>query len=195
MSLKTRLLIIAVLFGGGVLTAQVDSLDRKIRYYNTFMSGTLVGCGECVRGQDFNFSFVTFHGLSLKSGIKAGVGAGLDVYNDWRMYPLLAAFTIDKGRRRNALYLHINSGYSFGTYLPQQDWGEPIYDDKGGFTISPMIGLRLGRDKMRVYMQAGYKYQHSKVSADFQNWWGWLYSYSRAYDLNRFVFQFGFGIN
>jgi hypothetical protein len=58
-----------------------------------------------------------------------------------------------------------------------------------------MVGFRIGNDVLRVYIQAGYKYQHALVNVEYQQWWGWLYSYSREYDFNRFVVQLGFGLN
>jgi hypothetical protein len=175
--------------------AQTDSLAQKVRYYNSFMSGALIGCGPCINGKDFAFSFTTFHGLAWKSGIKLGAGAGLDMYADWRMVPVMVGFTFDEGRRKNAVYLQINTGYSFGKFLPVEEGSAPLLNDKGGFTVNPMVGFRMGNDVLRVYIQAGYKYQHALVNADYQQWWGWLYSYSREYDFNRFVVQLGFGLN
>lgn len=177
-----------ILFGA---FAQTDSLTRKRNYFNSFFSGTLMGCGECNSGKDFTFSFITQHGVKFKSGIKLSGGTGLDVYDNWRIFPLVAGFTFDKEKRTNGLYFHVNTGYAFGHYLKVSPWetGEEIH--KGGFTINPMLGYRIGNEKLRVYVQAGYKYQDASFSIDYTDFG---YGYSRDYNLKRFVLQMGFGL-
>ena len=176
-----------------VVYPQADSL-KKSRYFNTFFSGALIGCGDCNSGKDFTLSFVTMHGIKFPTGIKLSAGAGLDVYSDWRLIPILIGFTIDKEQKPNGLFLHFNSGYSFGRYLNLNPYEQGELMQEGGFTINPMIGYRIGAEKIRLYVQIGYKYQHAYYRLDYANF-GYPYSYSRESNLNRFVVQMGFGIN
>lgn len=173
--------------------AQPDSLKRQSKYYNMFASGAMIGCGQCNNGKDFTLSITTLHGIAFKSGIKVSVGTGLDTYYNWRMIPLLAGFTLDKGARQNAFLLHLNSGYSFGRFLEIESFDGVTLDQRGGFTFNPMVGYRIGNEKVRLYVLAGFKYQNARI--DFASSWGWPNSYSREYDLSRVVFQLGFGIN
>jgi hypothetical protein len=187
---KTKVFIIVFLLLWQIGSAQTDTTKHTSRYYNTFFSGALIGCGDCIYANDLTFSFVTFHGIAFVSGSKLSAGAGIDVYSNWQMFPLLLAYTIDREKRSNAMYFHINSGYAFGRFLEVDPDNASGFSQRGGFIINPMIGYRMGNDRIRLYVQAGYKFQ--KASA----MWGWVpTSFSREYDLNRLVVQLGFGFN
>lgn len=190
-----RVLIVLFLLSSYLGKAQTDSISTSTRYYNTFMSGALVGCGDCNRGKDFTLSFTTFHGIVWKSGVRLAVGGGLDVYNDWRMIPVLLGITYDMQKRTQGFYIHLNSGYSFAQYL-QEEPGEFVeIKDEGGFTVNPMLGYRVGLDKIRIYIQGGYKYQKAFTGIYYDSFWGSPYSIERKYELQRFVIQMGFGLH
>ena len=173
---------------------QADSVKRKASYYNAFLTGALIGCGECANGKDFTFSFLTLQGVRLQSGVKLALGAGMDVYNEWRLFPVVGAITIDRELRENAFYFHLNAGYSWGRYLEDLE-SEISLNQRGGFTVNPMIGYRIGKGKSRIYVQAGYKLQYAKVSYTSPWWWGPPPTITREYDLSRVVVQMGFGFN
>jgi hypothetical protein len=65
--------------------------------------------------------------------------------------------------------------------------------ETGGFTVNPMIGYRIGVDRIRIYIQAGYKYQVADLDYEYPDWWGYSQS-SKHYEFNRFVIQLGFGL-
>lgn len=193
--MKIRLVgIIVLITVCQIAYSQSDSLRQTPHYYNSFFSGALIGCGDCNSGKDFSLSFVTMHGLAFDSGIKLSAGLGMDVYTDWRLFPMLIGFTIDKEEKPNALYLHINAGYSVGRYLKVSPWEQGDLTQRGGLTINPMIGYRIGNEKVRLYIQAGYKYQHAYYKLDYANF-GYPYSNSREYEISRVVMQMGFGFN
>lgn len=190
--MKTKLAGVIFLFLCQLSLAQPDSTNRTPHYFNTFLSGALIGCGDCITGKDFTFSFVTHHGIAFANGSKLSAGAGMDVYSNWQLFPLLLGFTYDKEQRSNAFFFHVNSGYSFGRYLDIDPDNVSGFSQQGGFTINPMIGYRIGKEYIRLYIQAGYKYQRARTSFSGS---GWGYSYSREYDLNRFLILMGFGFN
>ncbi len=190
--MKTKLILLVFAFHWQFGLAQRDSTKLTPHYFNTFLSGALLGCGDCINGKDLSFSFVTLHGIAFTSGIKLSAGAGVDVYSNWQMLPLLLGFTVDREQRFNAVYFHLNSGYSYGRYLALDPNTITGFSQKGGFTINPMIGYRIGKERIRLYIQAGYKYQQASTSFSGS---GWGYSYNREYDLNRFLVQLGFGFN
>lgn len=172
-------------------TAQTDSLKQNHRYFSTFLSGALIGCGNCSNGKDFTFSFVTMHGVEFKSGIKLAAGLGLDTYYDWRLFPVVIGITFDKETKPNAVYFHVNAGHAFGRYLLANPYEEDFITSRGGFTINPMVGFRIGNEKIRLYVQAGYKFQKASFTIDYSE----FYKYSRDYEMGRFVVQMGFGLN
>ncbi len=177
--------------------AQEDSVAvKKITYYNSFVNGVLIGCGTCNAGKDFTYSALTLHGIKLASGVKFSAGVGMDVYSNWRLFPVVAGITLDAERKRNSLYFHVNAGHAWGRYLLRRnDWWSPSIVEKGGFTINPMLGYRIGNERMRLYMQAGYKLQLAYVWETYQQGWGGGYTSFREYELNRVVVQIGFGMN
>jgi len=192
MNLRLAVFCLLMVIASGVC-GQADSLKRKASYYNAFFSGALIGCGECANGKDFTFSFLTLHGIKLKSGVKLALGAGMDVYHEWRLFPLVGAITIDREQHENALYVHLNAGYSWGRYLEDLE-SEVSLNQRGGFTVNPMIGYRIGKGKSRLYIQAGYKLQYANVSYSPAWWWGPVPTITREYDINRVVVQMGFGL-
>ena len=181
-------IVVAVVIGKPAF-AQDSVAVKKITYYNTFMSGVLVGCGSCNQGKDFTFSFVTQHGVRVSPWIKVSAGLGMDVYSDWRLFPVTAGITIDPGDNKNSLYFHANAGHAWGRYLYQdQFWGQ--VEEQGGFTANLMLGYRIGNEKTSIYIQAGYKHQLAYLQGT-----NGFSSTEREYELNRFVLQFGFGFN
>ncbi|HRJ28408.1 MAG TPA: hypothetical protein PLV21_11320 [Cyclobacteriaceae bacterium] len=188
-----RLIIACLLVSlGNNSFAQQDSVRQRVSYYNSFVAGTLIGCGECANGKDFTFSFLTLHGIKFPTGVKIALGAGMDVYHDWRLFPLVGSITIDSELRDNAVYVQLNSGYSWGRYIYPLE-NEIYLRQKGGFVVNPMIGYRVGRGKSRMYIQAGYKFQYANVSYTPAWWWGLPPTITREYDLSRVVVQMGFG--
>jgi len=174
--------------------AQTDSLvvsDK--RYFNQFTTGALIGCGYCPRGKDFTLSVMTMHGARLTPTVKVGLGVGMDVYNDWRLFPLMAGIIFDREQRNNSFFLQINAGYAWGRFLAPEPWWASDFKERGGFTFNPMFGFRIGKDKLRIQIQTGYKYQAARTTLENISAWGGNTT-KREYDLNRFIFKLGFGL-
>lgn len=174
--------------------AQTDSLAvRHVRYFNQFTTGALIGCGYCPRGKDFTLSIMSMHGARLSPTVKVGLGVGMDVYNEWRLFPLMAGIIFDREQRNNAFFLQINAGYAWGRFLAPEPWWASDFKERGGFAFNPMLGYRIGKDKLRIQLLAGYKYQAARTTLNNIGAWGGNTT-KREYDLNRFIFQLGFGL-
>jgi len=171
--------------------AQTDSSKvQKLSYYNSFVSGVLIGCGSCNEGKDFTFSFLTQHGVAVTPWLKIAGGIGMDTYSNWRMFPLVFGITIDPGKLKRAPYVQATAGHAWGRYLMKEYYWSDRTQEDGGFTASLMAGYRMNVENASLYIQAGYKHQlaYLKNSNEFS-------SAFREYELNRFVIQFGFGFN
>jgi hypothetical protein len=178
----------------GIAIAQSDSIQKKVKYYNSFVSGVMMGSSEDTDEKDFSVSFTTIHGIKFHSGLKVGIGVGLDTYYDLKVVPIIASITLDPELKKHGLFFQLNSGYSFVRYTKDHQFIEEVeISESGGFTINPMMGYRIIVENMRIYLQAGYKYQVAELHYDYPDWWGSSQS-SKHYELNRFVIQLGFGL-
>ncbi len=152
----------------------------------------MIGSQEDVDEKEFTVSVSTVHGIKFKSGLKLGLGVGLDTYYDLKVLPLMASMSVDQERKRLGLFAQLNCGYSFVRYTkPNEELGDLF--EKGGFTFNPMIGYRLKVEDFKIYWQVGYKYQVAEVGYDYTDWGGNPQRTSRNYEFNRFVIQLGFG--
>lgn len=170
--------------------AQGDSLVSRVKYFNTFVSGILIG-SEADAEREITASFNTVHGVKFKTGVKAGIGVGLDTYYNLKVFPFTLSFTIDQERKKEALFVQLNSGYSLVRSANELESATPY--EKGGFTVNPMIGYRIMIENYRIYWQVGYKFQKAEVGYRYDDWAGNSQVFSRHYELNRFVLQLGFG--
>ena len=177
----------------GIAIAQVDSVQKKIKYFNSFVSGVMIGSSEDEDEKEFSVSFATIHGIKFKNGVKVGIGAGMDTYYGLKVFPLLASVAVDLETKKHGLFLQFNSGYSFVRYTREPEIEEIQIDETGGLMINPMIGYRMVVENMRIYVLAGYKYQKAELQYNYPEWWGVSQS-SKQYELNRFVIQLGFGL-
>jgi len=178
----------------GIAIAQVDSLQKKVKYYNSFVSGVMIGSIEDADEKEFTISFTTIHGIKFNSGIKVGIGVGLDTYYGLKVFPIMASITLDQERKQHGLFVQLNGGYSFVRYTKDPQFYEEIdINEKGGIMINPMIGYRIKVENIRIYVQGGYKYQVAELHYEYPDWWGYSQS-SKHYELNRFVIQLGFGL-
>lgn len=153
----------------------------------------MIGSSEDADEKDFTLSVTTIHGIKFNSGMKVGIGVGLDTYYDLKVFPIIASITLDQELKKHGIFVQLNGGYSFARYIDRQEIEEIDTDAKGGFTINPMIGYRIIVEKTRIYLQGGYKYQVAEINYDYPDWWGFSQT-SKHYELNRFVIQLGFGL-
>ncbi len=167
---------------------------KKVRYTNSFLSGGSVGGSEELWGM----SVSTFHGIKVERW-RFLIGIGMDGYSDWLTYPMMGSVSFDLShpKKKKGLYLIVNSGYAFADKTIPIEWTDS-FSDKGGMIFNPMIGYRITIGSVDLYFQSGYKNQQVSYRYSY-NYGGWGgspgsgYKYKVDQDLNRFVFQIGFG--
>lgn len=134
---------------------QSDSTLSEISYFMSMHSGALLG----KKGDGTSLTASTVHGVRYKR-LRLGVGIGYDAYNEWRTLPVFASGGYDLiSKREAALYVQFNTGYS-RAWNPFKDEGQFIYEEEGGVFFHPLVGLRLGDGKMKMYCSAGYRIQN-----------------------------------
>ena len=107
------------------------------------------------------------------------------------------SFDLKKPDKKRGLYLLINSGYSLADKMVPIEWTR-TFSDTGGVIFNPMIGYRIQVGTVDLYFQSGYKNQKVSYgySYDYPGWGdqpGYSDKYTVDQNLNRFVFQIGFG--
>ena len=178
--------------------AQTDSLGRvgsKVRYWNNFLLGGLQGGHK-----ETSFSFTTTHGVRL-GRLAVGLGAGLDAYGDWKVFPMFASASFDFARIKNdAFFIQMNGGYGRAIYTGEERATMANVDNGGGKMLNPMLGYRFKADRFRIYLAAGYKFQRNTYSYNYNIVYdfapGGPYDFPRytvQEDMQRFVVQLGFG--
>ena len=197
MSTKPRLFFFLFLLLTCQAVAQTDSLDRadrKIRYWNNFLLGGLRGDHK-----EVFFSLTTTHGVRL-GRLAVGLGAGMDAYGDWKVFPMFASASFDFARIKNdAFFIQMNGGYGRAIYTGGDREGTPGVDNGGGKMLNPMLGYRIKADRFRIYIAMGYKFQRNRYTYGYINpiWSSFAPYESPRYsvqeDMQRFVLQMGFG--
>ncbi|MBL0743813.1 hypothetical protein [Chryseolinea lacunae] len=178
--------------------AQSDSTKRegrKIRYYNNFLSGALIGGS----GQEkTSFSFATTHGIRVKR-LSVGLGVEYDSYGPWKVVPLFATASVDVVRlKSSAFFVQGVGGYSPAHYTQSENRGYSFVDGGGGVMTSALAGYRFSAEKFSMYISGGYRYQQNDFTyADqFYSYTDFYYEpphYSVKEKMERFVIQLGFG--
>jgi len=201
--MRTNILSFLMLLLAAQAMAQTDSVAQrstKLRYFNNFLLGGLVGGSDGHKGT--SFSFATTHGVR-RNRLAVGLGTGIDVYGDWKVVPIFASASFDFARlKHDAFFVQMNGGYSISFYSKGNGEGAPDVSPHGGKMFNPMIGYRFKADRFGIYIAMGYKFQRNNYS--------YQYSHSGYYtdvfgpmivpntyrvqeDMQRFVVQMGFG--
>jgi hypothetical protein len=194
MSIKATTFVVMLIHVVCFVNAQDESTSPKTtRYFNSFQSGGLFG--EKDKGTSFTFSSI--HGVQFKQ-IRLGGGIGFDSYQRWRTVPVYAFFSYDIAHiKGNAVFLACAAGYSKAWHRVQIDY-EPEYSSGAGIVVNPLMGYRIKADKWRIYVSAGYKFQRVNYTRASDYYWSSVpdpLRYSVQEDINRVVFQIGFGFN
>lgn len=166
-----------------------SSVNTKILYTNSFSSGAMFNDEGNISG-----SLSVVNGIKWKQ-LRAGIGIGLDGYEDWRIIPVYASFTLDLTKKNtSAVFLQFNCGHSFGQYVPINNQGFDGYEDYGGLVINPMIGYRIVVGKNSFFVSAGHKFQKAGYEYKSDNA-RYPYEFETKTKLNRFFIQLGFGLH
>lgn len=150
--------------------AATNSADttRKSVYFNSFLSGALIGTNE--KGN--TLSFQTTHGIR-KNRFTYGLTIGFDSYikpvtgNNffdgryayWRSVPIAATITYDFfSIGENNVFISGSGGYS-KIWSKKLEENGLIFEDKGGLMVHPSIGYRMVSANHHLYFNLGYKWQ------------------------------------
>lgn len=190
-----RILLLLLLISQVLQAQEVENeTQKKVRYTNSFLSGGSVGGSEELWGM----SLSTSHGIRVERW-RFLLGIGMDGYSDWLTYPMMGSvsFDLSKPGKKGGLYLLVNSGYAFADKTTPIEWTSS-FSEKGGMIFNPMIGYRIRVGSVDLYFQSGYKNQKVSYSYSY-DYGGWgdnpgsSHHYKVEQDLNRLVFQIGFG--
>jgi hypothetical protein len=177
------------------LFAQTDSLSvpkNRIRYYNTFLIGGLLGQSE----QGTGASFSMIHGIRVNR-LSLGGGIAFDAYRDWKTVPLFGSVNFDFARlKKSAFFIQMNGGYAKAWDVKKDNF-EPVYDELSGKgMLNSMIGYRLSLHHYSIHISAGHKFQRIEYSYNATPWSSVPGSNTFVEeDMNRIVIQLGFGFN
>lgn len=171
------------------LAAEQDSLSR-IHYFYSIHSGVLTAS----KG---NGSAVT---ASLLQGVRykkfaVGAGLGYNAYLDWQTLPLFVFASADFARvRQGDFFFQCGAGYSRAWLLPVD--AETFASNlRGRHYFHPLVGYRIRKDKLRIYLSAGYAFQRISYEQPSSSWgWGSVENkITVERDMQRLSIQIGLG--
>ncbi len=179
-----RLAIFTMLISvsGLAQTAQPDSVqinNKKVKYFFSLQTASLVGCNDCGKGKEITFSGAIIQGVRIKK-FDLGVGLGHDSYRDWNTAPVFLSVSWNlpfKGsagviKQKNALVLKVDYGTSLKTwrYFPYENPEYGYKETIGGSTFNPLLGYRVNSGKMHVTFGLGFKTQTISDFYEFPSW-------------------------
>ena len=131
-----------------------------IRYYFNFQMSSLMGCSNCDTWEEITLSASTLHGISIGKKLRAGVGIGLDTYDQWKTMPVFGSATFDLigTRNKGAVFVQANYGWAHG-------WRRPTFNDvgladvEGGQMMSAQAGYRIRYHDLNIWISVGPKTQ------------------------------------
>jgi hypothetical protein len=179
---------LALLCSSFTLAAEPDSLSR-IHYFYSIHSGILTGS----KGNGSTITASLLQGVRYKS-FAVGAGLGYNTYLEWQTLPLFMFASADFARgRHGAFFVQCGAGYSKAWNLPVD--AETFASNlEGRHYIHPLIGYRIKKDKLRLYLSAGYMFQRILYEQPSSSWgWGPQNKTAVERDMQRVSVQIGLG--
>jgi hypothetical protein len=155
MGIRSASCLILVIILSATINVSAEAIDDsvKIRYFNRFLSGALMGKREYGNA----FSFSTSHGVRI-GRLAAGLEVAYDKYTRWSTVPLSAVVLFDALRIKNVTtYVSVAGGFSLARKEQEDEYMDT--DVTSAPTIYPALGIRLSSGNWNLYLQAGYKWQ------------------------------------
>lgn len=169
------------------LQAQPDSTSGKSSGFVSLSAGSM-----------FNEDGFPNSSVTLMSGVRfdrftLAVGAGYDLYTDWKTLPIFVGAGWDLvSLQSGAVYLHVNGGYSKAW---ERTHGEAsvVKVGSGGYFVHPMAGYRLRAGKLEICAAVGYKFQ--RIAYEGYSW-GWVPTRKFiVHDRERLTVELGIGFS
>lgn len=170
-----RVVIFALLISvsGFAQVVQPDSLNntRKISYFFSLQTASMIGCNDCGKGKEITFSGAITQGIRIKR-FGLGIGLGHDSYRDWNTAPVFLSASWDVFKEKNTLVLKVDYGTSLKTwrYYPYEYPEYGYKETTGGATFNPSMGYRVHSGKIHVTFSIGYKTQTIRDMYEFPTW-------------------------
>jgi hypothetical protein len=190
--MKISLCLLAVLFSTGCIQAQNDSTKHRITYFNSLLTGALIGNNE-----PGSLTASTTHGIRYKA-ITFGGGVGYDSYRDWRTIPLFASLSWDflRVKKQNAFFIQCIAGYGKAKHFGRQT-DLTNYEVHKATTGLAALGYRIVANRWTLYILTGYKIQHINYTTTAR-WWPFDVPPIQSkveQKMERFTLQLGFGLH
>jgi hypothetical protein len=139
---------------------QAQSSERKIAYFFSLQSGTLIGCGDCADTNGVASTSAITNGVTIEKKLRAGAGLGFDSYGNWKILPVYALLGYDLvgNKNKNAFFVQLQYGFS-KAWLAQSYQGYSFQKAEGGRIFAPNIGYRINHHGLNVSFAVGAKLQ------------------------------------
>ncbi len=177
----------------------IDQQNKKTSHKNKqdaseddlFINITEVGIllGKSNNGEEAHLSFSSVFGFQANDYLSIGLGMGMDVLNDSKIFPIfLDTRAYLRGGQLISPYVYANLGYGFTS-------GDNIVEyvdmQKGGITYGGGLGLKINRvEKADLFLGLGYKSQGTYANYEDNN--GGLHE--RSLNLQRITIKLGIGL-
>jgi hypothetical protein len=185
----TSILLLFCALSFGLAAQDQDTTIRKIPYTSQYMAGALIGDSD--NGMDVSLTMM--HGIRYKRA-RFMLGFSYDEFREWKVMPLFATVSLDLNSKDNGLYVQLSSGHTFTRHMDTNN-DYLRFRESGGRMLQPVLGYRIASGNWRMHVSAGYRIQRIFYEQG-ERWWYEVPGYDQRVrrDMNRVVFQIGFGI-
>ena len=140
------------------LRAQSLNGGDPSRFFNVTELGIILGRNDQDQVSG-NFTIHTINGYMVKEYLGAGVGIGLDFYDQATVLPFYLSVRASIPPRKNIRpYYFVNGGYSHAWENANENF-DNIDKVRGGWMLHPGLGLEFKLEKTSLLLTAGYKVQ------------------------------------
>jgi hypothetical protein len=180
-----------LLVGNSVGAQKKDSTRFSPHYYGMFLNGAQVGCTNCDLDNKVTVSAYLINGVQFSKRFSTGIGVGFDSYEQWKTMPVFLHLSEKIIGRKNGLSVQLNGGYAFA-WMDKQEYEMPNFKQQGGLMVHYALAYHYELEKIRLLFSIGMKRQN--VSYSYRYDWSPQFNQTKnIQELNRFVFQIGFG--
>ena len=180
---------------------KIDSTKFRPHYMGMMLSGMQIGCNDCTLGKRLTASAYLINGVQLSKRFSVGVGIGADGYDHWKTMPLFLHLSERISGNKNGLLIQLNAGHAWAWWDVNEN-NLPNFNQQGGVMIHPAITYYVNLEKWKIFFSVGFKTQVASYSYRYDYRYtvspvngnkDTFSEYTVKNDLNRAVFQIGFG--
>jgi len=138
---------------------RAQSLDGgdPSRFFNVTEMGIILGRNDQDQVSG-NFTIHTINGFMVKEYLGAGVGIGLDFYDQATVLPFYLSVRASIPQKNIRPFYFVNAGYSHAWENANQNF-DNIDKVRGGWMLHPGLGFEFKLEKTSLLLTAGYKVQ------------------------------------